>query len=103
VTLPQASAERNERRSGPDIEVVAIKPIAGGGSAKAFVTVRVGGITIKECKIVQQAGQRPWLAPPDRPWTGSDGKPRYARLVELDKDLHERVTAAVLQEWKRQR
>jgi DNA-binding cell septation regulator SpoVG len=84
-----------------DIEVVSIRPIAGGGTVKAFVVVRIGAITVRECKIVQQAGQSCWVAMPDRPWTGGDGKVRYTRLVELEKDLHEQVTATVLGAWER--
>ena len=44
----------------------------GAGSVKAFVDIRVGGITIKGAKIIQQPDRRAWLGMPavktERAW-----------------------------------
>jgi hypothetical protein len=46
------------------IEVLSILRLDGSTSARAFVDVRLGGVTIKGAKIVQQDGQWRWLAMP---------------------------------------
>jgi DNA-binding cell septation regulator SpoVG len=54
----------NDKRPGAPIEVVAIRHLDGKSSVKAFVDLKLGGITIKGCKIVRQGDQRPWVAMP---------------------------------------
>ena len=47
------------------IEALAIRHLVDGkGAVRAFIDIRIGGITLKGCKIVEQAGRRAWLAPP---------------------------------------
>jgi DNA-binding cell septation regulator SpoVG len=77
------------------IEVVAIRRLDGSNSVKAFVDVRCGGITLKGCKIVQQDGQRAWLATP-----ATKTNHGWQNVVELSGPLHERVTEVVLQPWE---
>lgn len=84
--------------SNAAIEITDIKP-RQLGNIKAFCTLRIGGVTIRECKIVQQPGQNPWLAMPDRQWTGDDGKTRYFHLVELSDGLKGKVQDAAIAAW----
>ena len=63
---------------------------------KAFVDIQLGGVTIKGCKIVQQNGQRAWLATPSIKLEHG-----YQNVVELSKELRARVTAVVLDAWER--
>jgi DNA-binding cell septation regulator SpoVG len=70
-----------------------------GGNVKAFVSVRVGALTIHDVKVVQQAGQKPWVAMPSREWSDDDGKRRFSPLVELGPSLKACVEVAVLQAW----
>jgi DNA-binding cell septation regulator SpoVG len=76
------------------IEVLAIRRLDGKSNVKAFVDLRLGGITLKGCKIVQQDGQKAWLAMPavksDHGWNN---------VIELSKPLRERVTEVVLAAW----
>jgi hypothetical protein len=44
--------------------VLALRRLDGSSTVKAFVKVKVGGITIKGCKVVEQPGQKAWLAMP---------------------------------------
>jgi hypothetical protein len=77
------------------IEVLAIRRPGGQSSVKAFVDIRLGGVTIKGAKIVQQDGQKPWLAMPaiktERAWLN---------VVELSKELRERATEIALEAWE---
>ena len=85
------------------IEVLSIRRLDGSGNVKAFASIRIGEITIHGAKIVQQDGQKEWLAPPDKPWTGRDGEQKWSPVVELTKPLRLRVEAVVLDAWERGR
>jgi DNA-binding cell septation regulator SpoVG len=77
------------------IEVLAIRRLDGKSTVKAFCDVKIGGVTLKGCKIVQQDGQRAWLAMPsiktERAWQN---------VVELSKPLREAATEIVLAAWE---
>jgi DNA-binding cell septation regulator SpoVG len=77
------------------IEVLAIRALDGKTTVKAFVDLRVGAIALKGYKIVQQDGQKAWLAMPsvktERAWNN---------VVEItSQDLRQRMTDVVLEAW----
>jgi DNA-binding cell septation regulator SpoVG len=76
------------------IEVLAIRRLDGTSNLKAFVHIQLGGVTIKGAKIVQQDGQKAWLAMPsvktDHGWQN---------VVELSKPLRDAATDAALEKW----
>jgi hypothetical protein len=78
------------------IEVIAVRR-GGSGAIRAFVDIRLGGVTIKGCKVVEQPGKEPWLAMPsykaDRGWL---------QPVELSKELSKRVTPVAIAAWRNQ-
>jgi DNA-binding cell septation regulator SpoVG len=81
------------------IEVLSIKPLDSGGTVKAFVDIRVGAVEIHGCKIVQQDGQRPWVAMPS-----TKSGERWFNVVEItSKDLKQRITDVVLEAWQEPR
>ena len=88
--------------SVPEIEILEIRPSTNAGTVRAYVTVRLGGVTIHGCKLVQQAGQAAWLAMPDRSYTDAGGKQKWAAVVELSPELRRRVSDATIAEWERQ-
>jgi DNA-binding cell septation regulator SpoVG len=90
-----------ERPQTQAIEILEIRPSAKPGTIKAFVDVGVGGVTLRDCKVVMQDGQKSWVAMPSSSWTGSDGKVRWRQLVELSPALRDRVSEAVLEAWGR--
>jgi DNA-binding cell septation regulator SpoVG len=74
---------------------------AAGGNLRAFVDIRLGqSVVIRGFRIVQQPGQKAWVAPPQREYTGADGKPRYAPIVELSGALKRAVEQVIVQAWK---
>lgn len=77
------------------IEVVAIRKYDGTGSLKAFVDIRLGGITLKGCKIVQQDDKAAWVAMPS-----TKTEHGWQNVVEVTKSLRERITDVVLAEWQ---
>ena len=78
-----------------NIEILNVRPTSKPGTLKAFCTLKLGGVTVNDCKIVQQDGQRAWLAMPDRAYDGSDGKKRYSPYVELSDSLKALISDVV--------
>ena len=86
---------------GASIDVVAIKPLTKAGNLKAFASVRLGGVTIHDCRIVQQPGQRPWVSLPQREYE-KDGQKKYSAIIELTEPLKREVCRMVLAAWERE-
>ena len=81
------------------IEVVAVRPI-DKGNLRAFVSVRLGGVTIHDCRVIQQQGQAAWVSMPQREYTDKQGQKKYSAIVELSEALKKSVSALVLQSWE---
>jgi hypothetical protein len=81
------------------ISIEKIRPL-DKGNLKAFVSVRVNGILINDCRIVQQPGQDPWVSPPQREYE-VNGERRFAPIVQFDEDVKKAVQSAVLQSWRK--
>jgi DNA-binding cell septation regulator SpoVG len=93
ASIPQAAPKYHVR-------ILSLKPSAGG-NLKAFVDVQVGtSLTIYGFRLIQQSGQKPWISAPQRTWTGDDGKPRYAPILELKGELKREVEQAILSAWE---
>ena len=81
------------------IEVLALKPLTKG-PLRAFVSVRLGGVTIHDFRIVQQEGQAAWVSCPQREYTDQTGKKKYSAVVELTDSLKKEVDQIVLAYWE---
>ena len=81
------------------VHVINIRPVQRG-NLKAFCDVRLGGILVKDFRVIQQPGQRPWTSPPQREWTDANGQTRYAPVVELTDRLKQQVQQAILEAWE---
>lgn len=44
------------------VEIVKITPITTGGSLRAFVSVRIGALTVHDFRVIKQADQRAWVS-----------------------------------------
>jgi DNA-binding cell septation regulator SpoVG len=67
----------------------------GKGNLKAFVTVELGPWTVHSCRIIQQLGQRPYVALPQV--ETPDG--RFFPALSAP-GLREVIQEAVLKAWK---
>lgn len=82
------------------IELADIRLLNKEGNVRAFLTIRLGGVTIKDCKVVQQPGQRAWAAMPDRQYLDASGSKRWTPVVELTPELRRRVCDFVAEYWE---
>jgi DNA-binding cell septation regulator SpoVG len=74
---------------------------AAGGNLRAFVDVGLGpSIVIRGFRVIQQAGQKPWVSPPQQEYAGADGKRHYSPIVELAGNLKREIEQAILAAWE---
>jgi len=82
------------------VKILTMK-VSAVGNVRAFIDIQVGAsLIIRELKIVQQAGQQPWVAMPANAWTDAAGERRFSSLVELKGALKSAVERAVLSAWE---
>ena len=98
----QTEVKSTDANSNPRITVM-IRPVSKPGSRKAHADVRVefssSSLEIFGVSVVQHDPAKPaWVSYPQRP--GKDAK-KYFAIVKLNGVLHDKVCAAVLQEWER--
>lgn len=79
------------------VSVLRVSPVSGQGNLKGFADVRVGEVTICDCRIVQQPGQAAYISGPHKHERG-----RWWPLVKMSPQLRAQVQAVVLAEWQRQ-
>ena len=57
-------------------------------------------ITIRRCAVFNKPGEPPWANLPRLP-IEKNGKKQFVPLIELSRDLKQRVVSAVLDEYRR--
>lgn len=57
-------------------------------------------LTIRRCAVFEKSGQPPWVSMPSLPIEKS-GKKTYLPLVELPRELKQRIFDAVLAEYRK--
>jgi hypothetical protein len=88
------------------IEVLEVQRVSIG-SLKAFARVKLGCIIVHGVRVIEQEGQKAWVALPQVPArkkAGDGGGSGWFPVVEIDNpEVLKRMNAAVLAEWRRGR
>lgn len=72
----------NKPPEPPIFEITDYKPIDGRGCLRAFFAIRIRGIKIRGCRVVQEPGKKMFIQGPQRQWE-HNGQTRYEPLVEF--------------------
>jgi hypothetical protein len=73
-----------------------VRPVTGMGNLQAFVTIKLGPLTIHGCRVIREDDKRPWAALPQV----QNGN-RWLPLIQVaDSRLHDRIRAAILSAWQ---
>jgi|GEM_PF-6111934 len=76
---------------------------ANGRSARvlSLVDFSIGSITFRRWKLIETHDGALWVSPPTHLVPVEDReKPRYVRLVDMDRDLHARISKEILVAWR---
>lgn len=85
------------------IEVLELRRLTGDGSLRAFVKIQIGALVVHGVRVVQQPGQRPWVALPQVPGRAKadgSGAGWYPVVEIVSKTLMARVRDAVIEAWE---
>ncbi len=102
-TRPQpttASQPQQQQKKTPAFEVVGIRPVENAGALKAYVSVKVGPLTIHDFRIIEQPGPDAWVSVPQKAWTTAQGERKYSPLLDLPKEWKAALTNAVIAAWQ---
>lgn len=105
TTKPQHTGQ-NGRASAPigvPVRVLSLKLLDGTGNLRAFCDLQLGNLKINGCRVVQQPGQRPWVAPPQREYLDGTGQKRWAAVVEWPRDIGALITDTVVAAFEAER
>ena len=86
------------------IEVLEVRRMDGSGNLKAFAKVKLGCIVIHSCRIVQQPGQKAWVALPQvpaRPKSDGSGGGWFPVVEITNRTVMDQLRDAVLEAWER--
>ena len=80
---------------GLSVTVIKVTPVRTPGNLRALADICIGPLVIHSCRVIQQPGQRPWVAMPQT--QAADG--RWYPVIRTDDDtlraaVRDRVLAA---------
>jgi len=110
VVLGKASCQRIARSLSPLVEVRQkgifvenLRKVDNKGNLRALCDVLLslleGDVVIRDCRIIQQLGQRAWLSMPVVSWQDEQGVLRYKTMIELPHLLKQEVSKAALEAY----
>ncbi|MBM4305655.1 MAG: hypothetical protein FJ115_04745 [Deltaproteobacteria bacterium] len=82
-----------------EIKVVEIKLVHGDKPLKALVAIEVGGIIIRDIRVVKENGRRPVVLAPQNSWKGDDGQIRYRTVVTFPDEVKGEIDFVVLKRY----
>jgi hypothetical protein len=87
-----------------DFKIIQIRKgdVERGQGLRALAEVRIGQITIRSIRIIQEDGQEPFCALPREPYFHNRlGKILRRAVVVIPAELKSRIYGAILEEWSR--
>jgi DNA-binding cell septation regulator SpoVG len=77
------------------------KKVNGGGSLKAFVDIEMNdGTIIREFRLLQENGKKPWIASPQLSWRDpADGTIKYKTVITLPSPIKTEIDTLILSHW----
>jgi hypothetical protein len=89
--------------SAAAIEVLEVRRIENAGNLKASAKIKVGCILLHGLKVIQQPGQKPWVALPQqaaRAKADGSGSSWFPVVEITNRGVLDRIREAVLSAWQ---
>lgn len=93
--MPETQFTASPESKPPKVSVVALRKLSQG-NLKAFVSVKVGPLTVHDFRVIQQPGQRAYVSVPQRSYQDAEGKTKYSPALEMPEVWKTAIQAAVL-------
>ncbi len=95
---PQPAAP--QQKKAPAFEAGPVRLIEGAGALKAYVSVKIGPLTIHDFRVIKQADQDAWVSVPQKSWNTPQGERKFSPLLELPPDWKGPLSDAVIAAWR---
>jgi DNA-binding cell septation regulator SpoVG len=81
------------------------KKLENGKPLKAFADIELdSGIVVRELRIIQDKGKRPWVACPQLSWKDPEsGQIRYRTIITFPDQLKGEIDLLILNAWIREK
>lgn len=79
-----------------EIKVLKIRLQSNGKPLKAFVDIEFHGLEIRDFRVIQNPGDRAYVAVPQTSWRGQGGKIQYKTLIAMSDELKWKVESSIL-------
>ncbi len=81
------------------VEVLELRLLPDTRSLKCFADVKIGDWIVREWRVIQDNGKRPFVAPPQVSWKGQDGQILYKTIITLPDELKGQIDFAILKRF----
>jgi len=83
----------------PTVHVVEVRPIHNG-NLKGFASIRIGPLTVRDFRIIQQPNQRAYVSAPQQEYFDADGRKKFKPLLDYPDTWRDAIKNAVLEAWE---
>lgn len=81
-----------------DIQILDFRPLPDAKSLRAFVDVRIGNITLRDFRVMQDNG-KPYIRAPHTTYKDHTGTLRFRQIVDLPDEVRGEVDTLILSEY----
>jgi DNA-binding cell septation regulator SpoVG len=74
--------------------------VENAGALRAYVSIRIGPLTIHDFRVIKQANQDPWVSVPQKSWNTPQGERKFSPLLDLPPEWKPGLTTAVIEAWE---
>jgi len=87
-----------------EIKILAIRLQNDKKPLQTFVDVQLdNGLVIRNFKVIQQSGERPYIMAPQIAWKGQQGKTNFKPIISMPNAMKWQVESAILAEYQKAR
>ena len=86
-----------------EVEILDIRVIRSRKSLKAFVDVKLWGITIRDFRIIKEDGKSPYVKVPFSTYKDQEGQLKFRPIVILPEEVRGEVDLAILNAYRREK
>jgi len=79
-----------------DIRIIAMRLLAGNRPLKAFVDIQLDNIVIRDFRIMQEDGKRPYVKVPFTTYKDAQGQLKFRPIVVLPDEVRGEIDLAIL-------
>lgn len=85
-----------------DIQVLEIRLFPGHKTTKAFCDIKIGDITVRDFRIMQNGG-RPYVKAPFQTYKNNAGEIQFRQIIDFPDEVRGQIDTAILSTFYREK